>query len=586
MKIFIKFIKYLKPYWFKESIVFVLMIINSVSGLVFPLISKVIIDDVFPKKDMGLLVKILALLLCINVLSTVFNFVSRYLYEWVSNHIMINMRGDLFNHIIHLPVSFFDKQNTGDIVHRINNEINIIQDVVTSSLIRFIHNVLRIVGLVIALSFLNFKLFLICLTLFPLLLINIKVFHKPIQKATESVRKKSAHIIDFFIERFNNIRLIQIFNNQQYEISNLNSNLKDLFRFNMKNVVISNLNSNIGMLLISFAPILIFGLGGRQVIMGAMTLGSLIAFLQYLFYLFEPTKDLVGLYIDLVRASVSMKRVFEYYDLSPIGVHSDNTNISFKNKISFKDVHFGYNGKEVIKKLNIDIIKGSKSAIVGPSGSGKTSIINLLFKFYDPIKGSISIDEQNISNINLYQYRELFSLVPQDPLLFRDTIENNLRYGNRNIADKRMFEVTKLVDIYDYVSLQEDKFQSLIGEKGINLSGGQKQRISLARAFIKKSEIIVLDESTSSLDYNTENIILNNINKIFNDKTIIIITHRLSSIKSVDNIYYIDDGHAVEKGTHEDLMKRKGKYYNMYLKQMNEKAINENDDTKESVSVR
>jgi ABC-type multidrug transport system fused ATPase/permease subunit len=586
-KILISFLKYLRPYLIKETIIFIFMILISISSLAFPLIMKIVIDDVFPNKDFDLLIKMIFILFSINIFGIFISFWSDYLYNWVSNHVMLDMRKNLFLHLVHLPMSFFDKNKTGDIVHRINNEVNVIQSVVTASALRFIHSSLSVIGLTVALCWLNWRLFLFSIVVIPFMFLNVKFFHPKIRRITEYARKKNSDILNYFVERFENIKLIQSYNRQKYENSKLTEKINQLIGINLKNVILSSSTRNISGLLMSLTPIIIFGWGGRQVMAGAMTLGALIAFLQYLSRLFDPLRDLMSLYVDLLRASVSMKRVFEFLEIPT--QNNDISRIkqfSFAKKIVFNDVSFGYNGQSVLDNFNFELEKGKKVAIVGTSGCGKSTVINLLSGFYNTNNGAILVDDVNINEIDLFELRQRIGLVTQDNQLFHDTICDNIRYGNFESTNPEIEQSAKIVDISnDLLTYSNDNCNtndsacngcsstcnsgtSEIGDKGVKLSGGQKQRIAIARAILKKAEILILDEATSALDSESEKKIIDHLKRLYQNKTMIVISHRLSTIKDLDDIICMSRGRIVEKGTHKELIKKKGHYWRLFHEQM------------------
>ncbi len=564
------------------------MILSSLSSLAFPYIMKIIIDTVFPQKDFNLLVKIIFILLGINIFQIVISFASTYLYNWVSNHIILDMRRGLFNHLIHLPLSFFNNQKTGDIVHRINNEVDVIQAAITASALRFVHNTLTVIGLTVALCWLNWQLFLITIIVLPFLFLNVKYFQPKIRKITLLARKKYSDILSFFVERFENIKLILSYNRQKYENIKLTDKINEIIGINMKNVVLSASTGSISSFLMSLTPIIIFGWGGRQVILGIMTLGSLVAFLQYLSRIFDPFRDLMSLYIDLVRASVSMKRVFEFLDI-PVQSRGDEhiKHFPFEKKIKFDNVDFGYNGNLVLNNFCLEFEKGKKIALVGPSGCGKSTVINLLCRFYEPDQGLILTDDISFQDIDLFELRKHIGLVTQDNYLFHESVWENIRYGKLESKPEIINYVAQRVDIPNDLlnQIEEDckqgvqgkcntcssncsQGQSAIGDHGVKLSGGQKQRIAIARALLKNADILIMDEATSALDSESEKKIFDNLQHDYQDKTMIFISHRLSAIKNVDEIICMDNGRVVETGTYKELIARKGYYWKLFKDQV------------------
>ncbi len=570
--IFFRFVRFLKPYWFQEAIIFILMILGTVSSLTFPYIIKIIIDDVFPNKDYRLLVLMISLFLGINILNIIISFISDYLYNWVSNHIVLDMRRDLFNHLLNLPLSFYQENKVGDIIHRINGDVSVIQSIISSSILRLVHSSLTIIGLAVALCWLNHQLFLLSIILLPFLALNVWYFQPKIRKVTERGQQKLSDILSFFMDRFENIKTIQAYNGYMYENRRLYSKISELIEINMKNVIYSSSMRSVSIFLMSLSPVLIFGWGGHQVMLGTMSLGGLVAFLQYLSRIFDPFKELSRLYADLVRASVSMRRILDFMN-TPLQSQNEDNKVkvfSFKREIAFKDIDFEYNGYPVLEGFKLEIARGKKYALVGPSGCGKSTVVSLLCGFCEPKHGIISIDDMSLQGVDLFELRKKIGLVTQEHQLFRDTIWSNIQYGNFESTNEQIEKAARLSGVYNCINSRQSglDLDLVVGDHHTNLSGGQKQRIAIARAILKNADLMILDEATSALDSNSEKTIIGNILETCNEKTIIIISHRISTIKNVDEIIYIDQGKVMEKGRHEELVEKKGYYWRTFQDQI------------------
>lgn len=482
---------------------------------------------------------------------------------------MRDMRMELFRHLIRLPMNFFDKNKTGDILHRINNEVNAIQNIVTGSVLRFVNSLLTVIGLTIALCLLNYQLFLIAVIALPFIFLNTMYFQPKIQRVIKKSREKESDTLSFFIERFENVKLIKTYLTYDFEQTGLYRLIHKLIDLNLKNTVLTSATRGISTFLISFSPLLILYWGGQQVMSSAMTIGSLVAFLQYLNRLYNPMRDLMSLYFDMIRALVSMKRVFEFLD-SPTEPVSENgfQKISLTGNILFKDVGFSFDDKVVLKDLNIKLSQGKKYALVGQSGCGKSTIINLLCRFYEVEKGKIFFDDKHIKEIGINALRERIALISQDNQLFHDSILENIKYGNTGIAAKQVLEVSEYAGIHSHVESLSEKYNSQIGDKGTRLSGGQRQRIAIARAMLKDFDIIILDEATSGLDSESERKIFENLIELYHDKTMLFISHRLSTIRDVDEIICLHGGKVVENGTYDELISKRGFYWKLFQNQI------------------
>lgn len=568
--VFYHFLKFLKPYWVHESVVFVLMILGTVSSLAFPYIMKIIIDDVFPNKDYELLIFILLLLLGITVGNIIISFCSNYLFVWIKNRVMLDIRSHLFDHLIQLPLSFYDRNKSGDIVYRMSNEVDRIQSFITSSALSLVHSLLTLLGLTVALCWLNWQLFLVSIIVIPFLALNIRYFQPKIRDITERGQKKGSEVMSYLIERFESVQLIQVYNAYNYENNRLWSQLNDLLSINMQNVTYSGAMRSISRFLTSLTPAIILGWGGHKVILGVMSLGALIAFLQYLSRLFAPFRNLNRLYIALIRVSVSMKRVFEFLeiDVQKTTDGSATSPFSFQREIAFTNLNFGYNGQPVLQDFSLRLEKGKKYALVGASGCGKSSLVNLLCRFYELNTGVITIDHTPITNIKLYDLREHIGLVTQENQVFHDTIWNNIRYSNPESTSEEINQAIRIAGLNGLIEKAEDGVLTLIGDRGNTLSVGQRQRIAIARAILRDSDILILDEATSALDSESEGEIIANLQDLYEDKTMIVISHRLSTIQQVDEVIGLDEGRVVEQGAHEELMEKKGYYWRLFRKQL------------------
>lgn len=568
--VFYHFLKFLRPYWVHESVVFVLMILGTISSLAFPYIMKIIIDDVFPNKDYELLIFILLLLLGITVGNIIISFCSNYLFTWIKNRVMMDIRSHLFDHLIQLPLSFYDRNKSGDIVYRMSNEVDRIQSFITSSALSLVHSLLTLIGLTVALCWLNWQLFLVSIIVIPFLALNIRYFQPKIRDITERGQKKGSEVMSYLIERFETVQLIQVYNAYNYENNRLWSQLNDLLSINMQNVTYSGAMRSISRFLTSLTPAIILGWGGYKVMLGVMSLGALVAFLQYLSRLFAPFRNLNRLYIALIRVSVSMKRVFEFLEIDvQKNIDGSATSpFSFKKEIAFTNLNFGYNGQPVLQDFSLRLEKGKKYALVGSSGCGKSSLVNLLCRFYELNTGVITIDRIPITNIKLYDLREHIGLVTQENQVFHDTIWDNIRYSKLESTPEEINQAIRIAGLNGFIEKAEDGALTLIGDRGNTLSAGQRQRIAIARAILKDSDILILDEATSALDSESEGEIITNLQDLYEDKTLIVISHRLSTIQQVDEVICLDEGRVMERGPHEELLEKKGHYWRLFRKQL------------------
>ena len=558
--LFFQFSKYLSPYRSKECLLFFLLILTSIGGLVSPYVLKIIIDTALPSNNYILLLQILCFLVGINLFRIIISFASDYLFAWIANNITRDIRADIFSHLLKLPLSFYDKNKIGDLTHRINSEVNTIQGFLTGTIVRLIESLLTIIGLTIMLCVLNYKLFFLSMLVMPFIFANTRFFQFKIQDIIRKSRVKDADILSFLIERLENIKLIKNYVQYQTEQNKLSHKIEEQIHLDLKTVRLTSTTRSITMFFTTLIPILIFGIGGKDVMLGSMTIGTLVAFIQYMNRIFDPFRNLMGLYFDSLKTTVSMARIMELLKYPeeinqtlPVSANIKSDDIIFKN------VSFGYDETLVLKGLSYKFERGKKYALVGSSGCGKSTLIDLLCRFYEIQEGAIFIGENNIRDINVNELRQKITLIMQDNQLFHDTIAENIRYGKSKCNNE------KINDTIHKVGLNQlsQGLETIIGDRGVQLSGGQKQRIAIARAILKDADIIILDEATSALDLESERNLLNHLYQLYSGKTMIVISHRLSAIRDMDEIICIDNGVIIESGTHDDLIIKKGYYWQL-----------------------
>lgn len=549
------FIKYIRAYWDKELLLFLLIVISSVGSLTSPYILKIIIDDVFPNKDYGLLMTLLASLIVIYVVRIVATYFFDYLFTWLSTRVVADIRKDLFRHLLHMPLLFFDKNKVGEIVHKINNEVNIIEGTLTKSVIRLCNNIFLLVGLAFLLAYLNLSLFLVSLVVFPFIFFTIKYFTPVVRKSYEKVSEKEGEINNFYTERFNCIRLIKSFNSYSYENTKLEERISGIMKAKLSSTIYSSLNRNISSFFIAMGPVIIFGWGGAKVLDGSMTLGALVAFLQYINRLYSPSMDMFYLHDDLVRAGVSMRHIKNIFDSETEDTANAEGHFTIPvQRLEISNIHFSYDKKAVLNGIDLVFEKGRSYAIVGSSGCGKSTLISILTKFYRHTKGAIYYNNRSINELSVSEWMQYITVVQQHSYILHDSIKENIVYNNKYNTKDEIDRIIQQVGLWDIIENMEMGERTVIGDRGMTLSGGQAQRIALARAFLKNSEIVILDEATSALDSNSEEKIIRLVKELYQDKISIIISHRISAVKQADEIIVLEKGKITAKGSHDYLV--------------------------------
>lgn len=567
VRLFLRFARYLRHYWGQELGLLLLMILSSVTALVSPYVLKIIIDKVFPEHDFRLLMQILLFLLGVNIVRLVVGYTSDCLFEWISNQIMRDIRMDLFRHLVRLPMSFFDKNKAGDLLHRVNSEVNSIQTILTGTVVRLANSACTIIGLAVMLCILNYRLFLLSMVVMPFIFLNTRFFQPKIQQTVKAGREKDADILNFLLERFSNMKLVKNYDHFDFEEHKLAAKIRKQIVLNLKNIHLTATTRNITMLFTMCVPLLVLGVGGHQVIAGTMTVGALVAFVQYMNRIFDPFRNLMGLYFDAIRAAVSMERIFDL-EAVPQEDEDGDSAVDAQQDIVYKDVYFSYDELPVLQGLSFTFRRGKKYALVGGSGCGKSTLMALLLRFYPVTKGQIYIGSKEIGGLQVRAVRRRLALVTQDNQLFHECIADNIGYGKTGYTLAEVEKAAEDTGIAEHINHLPQGYATFIGDRGAGLSGGQQQRIAIARAILKDADVIILDEATSALDSDSEKNILENLCRQYVNKTILVISHRLSAIRSMDEIVCLDKGRIVESGCHKELIGQKGFYWRLFREQI------------------
>ena len=508
-------------------------------------------------------------MLFIFLLKNIFFYLSNIIMSYVNNRMIVDIRNDLFSHIQALPVSFFHNNTVGEISSITMGDAARMRSAVLTIINKVTKEPLNILLMMIMLFLINAKLTLISLIVIPLLgILVIKVGESIRRKAFRS-SKQIAGVMSRLLENLSGIEVVKSFVQEKNEIQKFNMEtlkyFKLIYRQSKLRLMVTPINDMIG---ITIAIILLW-MGGKEVFLSKnLDPDNFIKFIVFLFSMLKPIKSLAGVNMSIQTSIASAERVFSIMEIAPQVDKINTKNITnFKNNIEFKNVNFSYrDSKVVLDNINFSIPKGMIYAIVGESGGGKSTLVNLLPRFYDLTGGDILIDNTSIKDINLSSLRNMIGIVSQDTFLFNDTIRNNICYGSQLMHEKEneVINASKLANAHKFIEELELGYDTIIGERGVKLSGGQKQRISIARALLKNSPILILDEATSSLDTESERAIQEAINNLLIDRTVIVIAHRLSTIINSDKILVVDRGKIIQEGTHEDLLNTDGKYKSLH----------------------
>ncbi|MDY6227875.1 MAG: ABC transporter ATP-binding protein [Clostridium sp.] len=537
--------------------------------LFMPYLQKVFIDEGIIQGNYSVIKIILIALSAITITKSILGYLKEFLYDYLSVKVHADIKNDMFNHIQKLEFKYFDEMNTGELMSRIGEDVENIWQTLSFGFRLFIENIIYFVISTIILFSLNWELALACfIIMIPIGFMAISL-EKKFGESYGKLSDKTAEITTTAQENISGVRLVKAFAREKYEIKKFLKMNRKFYDLSMEQgKIIGDYFPPIEFLT-NIALVVMIVYGAFIVMKGNISIGVLVAFSGYIWNLIWPMRMLGELLDLLSRNTASAKKIFEIMDKEPEIQNRDKT---YRPKelvgdITFNNVSFKYKDEYVLKNINLDIKAGSTVAIMGTTGSGKSTLINLIGRYYDVTDGNIKIDNVDLKNYDLNFLREKMSIVPQDTFLFSDSIINNIKFSNENASFEEVKKAAELACALEFVDSLEEGFYTEIGERGMGLSGGQKQRISITRALVRQAKVLILDDSTSALDMETEYRLLKNLSNRENTSTTFIIAHRISAVKNADLIIYLEDGEIKEKGTHEELLKLKGKYFDIYCNQ-------------------
>lgn len=535
--------------------------------LLIPYMQQIFIDEGIIAGNKNTIIFVLGAILSISIIKAIFGYNKEFKYDLLSTWVHEDIKNDLFTHIQKLEFKYFDEMNTGELMSRIGEDAENIWQTIGYGLRLFVENIIYFVISTIILFYLNWKLALACfIVMIPIGFIAVQL-EKKFGKCYGEISDKTAEINTTAQEDIAGIRLVKAFSREKYEISKFLKLNKSYYDLNMDQAkVIGDYFPKIEFLTnISLVLMIVFG--GYLVMNGEMSIGVLVAFSGYIWNLIWPMR-MLGELTDLIsRNLASAKKIFAIIEREPEIKSGALEDVNIKGDIKFENVSFSYNDELVLKNINLDIKAGSTIAIMGTTGSGKSTLLNLIGRYYDVKEGCIKVDNIDVKNYDLEVLRSSMAIVPQDTFLFSDSILNNIKFSNENADIEEVKKYSKLACSLDFIETLDEGFNTEIGERGIGLSGGQKQRVSISRALIRNSSILILDDSTSALDMETEQELLKNLSMMEKQSTTFIVAHRISAVKNSDLIVYLENGEIKEKGTHEELLELRGAYYDIYCEQ-------------------
>ena len=567
-------IPYLKKYQAKIIIGATMVLLTNIVAVVSPWILGNAIDRLYLEVSRDILLYYASLLIAASAVEGLFRFLMRRILIGVSRNIEYDLRNDLFSHLQSLSPSFYQRNPTGDIMSRATNDLSAVRMVLGPGIMYSINTLFTAVLTISILVTLNLQLAI--LTLLPLLAVSVcvKYFGNQIHQRFERIQEQFATLTTLAQENVSGIRVVKAYNQEEAFIGRFQEANQDYVDRSLSLVRVWGVFNPLLTFLLGLSSVGLLWYGGRQVIQGSMTVGDFVAFMAYLSMLTWPTIALGWVINIFERGSASMGRMNQIFQSRPeIRDESSSTLSTLEGHIQVKNLTFSYNGTPVLKNVSFEIPAGQTLAIVGRTGSGKSTLVNLLCRLYQVPEAGIFIDGSDINNIPLATLRTHIGYVPQETFLFSETVQQNIAFGRPEASLQSIQESAKISNIWPDIQEFPRKFETFVGERGITLSGGQKQRIAISRALLVNPRILILDDALSSVDTDTEEKILQGLAGEFTNRTVILISHRISTVKMADQILVLEKGEIVERGTHDELLKTEGHYATLYERQLLKKEL-------------
>lgn len=564
-----KLSSYIGRYWYGYVFAVASMVTAIALDMLYPKITQKIVDDVILGGQMEILTKLLTGIVLVGIGRSIFGYCKEFTFDFLSSKIGAEVRKDLFNHIQTLSMRYFDDTNTGELMARVKDDVDKIQNALGYVGMLLIEVTIHVVFVLYCMFSLNWKMAFLPVTVMLCCAVVAIIMERKLDKVYEDISEENAVLTTVAEENLAGVRTVKAFAREDYEIKKFLSHNERYYNLNITQSKVLVRYYPLFQFVGKVLPVAITILGGISVMNGNMSLGALVAYVEYSRNCTWPMEMMGWLTNDLSSAVASYKKIKKIYEVKPEIEDSRNvvTLDHVSGNVEFDHVSFKLDGKQILSDISFSVNEGKTLGIMGATGSGKSSIINMLHRFYDTTEGSVRLDGVDIRKISLRQLRRSVAVVLQDVFLFSDTIEENIKMGNRNTM--QMDEIKSAAasaQASSFIEKMDEQYETVIGERGVGLSGGQKQRISIARALSKHSPILVMDDSTSALDMETEHEIQKTLNSL-KDTTKIIIAHRISAVCHADEIIYLQDGRIAERGTHEELLAKKGLYYDTYMAQ-------------------
>jgi ATP-binding cassette subfamily B protein len=555
------------PYRRRAVFSIVAMVVVTLSGLAVPYLLSIAIDDGIRAKDLGVLTWVVAVFVAVALVNLGASYLQTYLTSWVGEHVIYDLRRQLFAHLQKLSLDFFSRQKTGWIVSRLTNDIDALQQLVTDGVTTLVTNSLTFVGAIVFLFILDWRLALATLTIMPFLLAATLWFRSRSARSYAEVRNRIGDVSAHLQESISGVRVLQAFRREQSDYEGLSVANARYREVNYRTVVQSGLYFPFVEFLSAAAVVIVLWYGGSLVDGGTLQVGVLVAFIAYLNSFFDPLQQLSQLYNTFQASMAAVQKVYTVLDTGPdmLDVPGAVDLPDVRGSVELRGVTFGYDpAKPVLHDVDMDVPAGKTVALVGATGAGKSTVIKLLARFYDPDEGAVLIDGHDLRQVAQRSLREQLAVVPQEAFLFSGSVLDNIRFARPSASDDEVKRVARIVGVHDFVEGLPDGYDTEVQEGGSGLSTGQRQLVSFARALLADPRILILDEATSSVDAESERRIERAMEVLFNGRTSIVVAHRLSTVRYADEIMVVDGGRIVERGSHDELVAAGGSYAGLY----------------------
>lgn len=566
-KVVAKLGKYLIPE-IKQLVFSILLAVTSTSlSLIPPMLTKSLVDDILPNRNAEKLTYVAIGLVALHIMTHLIGAVRGTVLRKAGDRIILNLRNDVFEKAQYLPMRFYDKTSTGAVINRISGDSNTLLGFMLRITQEVVVEFFKIIGIIVVMLIMNPRLTLLSLIPVPLVVIGARIFGKKIRPFYLRIWRRWTAVASVLTDTIPGIRVVKSFTNEEGAAKRFKKENQEWYNTDASAAAILNAFPAIVNTLISIGSVMIWVFGGRMVINGSaeLTPGLLVSFISYASMFYGPVNFFANLYDSYQSALASSERILDILDAEPEHDFGKGHVLpGIKGKIEFKNVSFSFDRtKKTLKNINLTINPGDIVGIVGTTGSGKSTLINLFMRYYDHYDGEIYVDGVNIKDIDMQYYRGQIGFVQQEPLMFHDTIFNNIAYGIENCPVERVLQAADVANAHEFIVRQPDGYDAVLGERGVGLSGGERQRVSIARAVLKNPSILVFDEATASVDSETEHLIQEAIERLISGRTTIMIAHRLSTLSKANKIVVVDNGEIIECGSPEELLAAKGKYYRL-----------------------